>query len=222
MEKDEKIRAILNVKQFDDEHYVIMATRKGQIKKTVLSAYGNPRKGGINAINIRPGDDLIEAKLTDGTQEIMLGTEKGQAIRFHENDVRNMGRTATGVIGINLAKGDKVVGMLTARKNSTILVVTENGFGKRTNVDEYRITKRGGKGIVTIKITERVGKMIAIKEVIDDDDLMIITSKGIVIRQQVSKLRTMGRATQGVRLIRLHEDDYIADIARIVRDADES
>ena len=222
LEKDEKIRAILNVKQFDDEHYVIMATRKGQIKKTVLSAYGNPRKGGINAINIRPGDDLIEAKLTDGTQEIMLGTEKGQAIRFHENDVRNMGRTATGVIGINLAKGDKVVGMLTARKNSTILVVTENGFGKRTNVDEYRITKRGGKGIVTIKITERVGKMIAIKEVIDDDDLMIITSKGIVIRQQVSKLRTMGRATQGVRLIRLHEDDYIADIARIVRDADES
>ncbi|MBD3288896.1 DNA gyrase subunit A [candidate division KSB1 bacterium] len=221
LEKNEKIRAILNVKQFDDEHYIVMATRNGIIKKTVLSAYGNPRKGGITAINIRPGDDLIEAKLTDRTQEIMLGTESGQAIRFHENDVRDMGRAATGVIGINLAKGDKVVGMLTARKNSTILVVTEKGFGKRTSVDEYRITRRGGKGVATIKITERVGKMIAIKEVIDDDDIMIITSKGIVIRQRVSKLRPMGRATQGVRLIRLHEDDYIADIARIVRDAEE-
>ncbi len=222
LEKNEKIRAILNVKQFDDEHYIIMGTRKGLIKKTVLSAYGNPRKGGINAINIRPGDDLIEAKLTDGTQEIMLGTESGQAIRFHEDDVRDMGRAATGVIGINLAEGDKVIGMLTTRKNSTILVVTEKGFGKRTAVDEYRITKRGGKGVATIRITERVGKMIAIKEVIDDDDLMIITSKGIVIRQQVSKLRPMGRATQGVRLIKLHKDDYIADIARIVRDTDET
>jgi len=219
--KDEKIAAIVNVKEFDDEHFVIMATQKGLIKKTVLSAYGNPRKGGINAINIRPEDDLIEAKLTDGSQEIMLGTSHGQAIRFYESDVRDMGRAATGVIGINLSHGDKVIGMITARKNSTVLVVTQNGYGKRTLIEEYRMTRRGGKGVVTVKVTERVGKMIAIKEVIDDDDLMIITAKGIVIRQQIKNLRNMGRATQGVRLIKLQKDDYIADVARIVRDADE-
>jgi len=218
LSKDENIAAFVNVKEFDDNHYVVMATQKGIIKKTVLSAYGNPRKGGINAINIRPGDDLIEAKLTDGTQEIVLGTTKGQAIRFLESDVRDMGRAATGVQGINLSKDDKVVGMVPVRKASTLLVVTEKGYGKRTPIKEYRLTRRGGKGVLTMKTTERVGKMIAIKEVIDDDDLMIITTKGIVIRQQVKSLRRMGRATQGVKLIRLHEDDNIADVARIIKE----
>ena len=219
--KDEKIASILNVKEFDDEHYVLMATRKGIIKKTVLSAFGNPRKGGINAINIRPGDNLIESKLTNGSNEVVLGTNKGQAIRFLESNVRDMGRTASGVIGINLAENDEVVGMIILKKGSTILVVTENGFGKRTPVEDYRITRRGGKGVLTMKITKRVGKMIAIKEVIDDDDLMIITYKGIVIRQHVKKLRRMGRATQGVRLIRIQTDDHIADVARIVSENEE-
>jgi DNA gyrase subunit A len=156
--------------------------------------------------------------LTDGTQEIVLGSTKGQAIRFYESDVRDMGRAATGVIGVNLAKDDKVVGMITARKGSTILVVTEKGFGKRTPIDDYRITRRGGKGVVTMKTNDRTGEMISIKEVIDEDDLMIITTKGIVIRQQVKKLRRMGRATQGVRLIRLQKDDKIADVARIIKE----
>jgi len=220
IDKNENIAAFVNVKEFDDKHFVVMSTQQGLIKKTVLSAYGNPRKGGINAINIRPEDDLLEAKLTDGNQEIVFGTTKGQAIRFHETDVRDMGRAATGVLGINLSKDDKVVGMVTARKGSTLLVVTEKGYGKRTAIEEYRLTRRGGKGVLTMKTTDRVGKMIAIKEVIDDDDVMIITTKGIVIRQQVKKLRRMGRATQGVRLIRLHPDDKIADVARIVKEND--
>ena len=220
--KDEKIAAILNVSNFDDQHYIVMATQKGLIKKTVLSAYGNPRKGGINAINIRSGDDLISAKLTDGSQEIVLGTRNGQSIRFLETDVRDMGRTATGVNGINLSKDDVVIGMVTVKKSSSLLVVTEKGYGKRTPIEEYRITRRGGKGILTMKTTDRVGKMIAIKEVIDEYDVMLITKNGVVIRQSVAELRKIGRATQGVRLIKLHEDDLLADVARIVKDEREN
>ena len=218
IQKNENIASILNVKEFDDEHYVIMATRKGLVKKTVLSAFGNPRKGGINAATIREGDDLIGVRLTDGSQEVVLGTNQGKAIRFYESDVRDMGRQAAGVIGINLAKGDIVVGMVTVRKDSTLLVVTENGYGKRTAISEYRITKRGGKGIVTVNTTEKVGKMVTIKEVFDDDDLMIISTKGKVIRQSIKALRKMGRATQGIRLIKLRKDDKIADVARIVKE----
>jgi len=220
IQKDEKIAAIVNVREFDDEHYLIMATNNGLVKKTVLSAFGNPRKGGINAINIRAGDDLIDAKLTDGNQEIVLGTHFGKAIRFHESDVRDMGRQATGVAGIALAKNDYVVGMVAVRKESTVLVVTEKGYGKRTPIKEYRITRRGGKGIVTVNTTERVGKMVAIKEVVKDDDVMIITTKGNVIRQAVKQIRLSGRATQGIRLIRLTANDQIADVARIVKDSD--
>jgi len=218
IQKDEKIAAFLNVKEFDDQHYIIMATRKGLVKKTVLSAYGNPRKGGINAINIREGDDLIMAKLTDGGQEIVLGTNTGKAIRFLESDVRDMGRQATGVTGISLAKDDRVIGMVTVRKDSILLVVTDKGYGKRTPIKDYRITRRGGKGIVTVKTTERIGKMIALKEVSDDDDIMIITTKGKVIRQPARQIRKMGRATQGIRLIRLNENDQIGDVARIVKE----
>ncbi len=217
-QKKEQIRAFVNVKTFDDSHYVIMATRNGMVKKTVLSAFGNPRRGGINAINIREGDDLITAKITDGSHEIVLGTYYGKAIRFNESDVREMGRQATGVTGISLSKGDHVIGMVTAKKESTILVVTEKGFGKRTPIKEYRLTRRGGKGVVTVNTTERVGKMITIKEVREDDDVMIITTNGKVIRQSVKQIRKMGRATQGIRLIRLSESDQIGDVARIVKE----
>lgn len=220
IQKNEKIAAIVNVKDFDDEHYLIMATNKGFVKKTVLSAFGNPRKGGINAINIRGGDDLIDVKLTDGNLEIVLGTHFGKAIRFHESDVRDMGRQATGVTGISLGNKDYVVGMVTVRKESTVLVVTEKGFGKRTPIKDYRLTRRGGKGIVTINATERVGKMISIKEVVDDDDVMIITTKGNVIRQAVKHIRLSGRATQGIRLIRLTANDKIGDVARIVKESE--
>jgi len=218
IQKDEKIAAFVSVKEFDKEHSIIMATKKGLVKKTVLSAYGNPRRGGINAINIRKGDDLITAKLTDGNQEIVLGTLNGKAIRFYESDVRDMGRQATGVMGISLGKDDRVVGMVTVRTDSTLLVVTENGYGKRSLISQYRITRRGGKGIVTVKTTDKVGKMIAIKEVRDDDDVMIITTNGKVIRQAINQLRNMGRATQGVRLIRLGKNDQIGDLARIVKE----
>ncbi|MDZ7263100.1 MAG: DNA gyrase subunit A, partial [candidate division KSB1 bacterium] len=194
---DEKIAAIVNVRQFDDNHFVVMATKQGLVKKTVLSAFGNPRKGGINAINIRSEDDLIDAKITDGSQEIVLGTYSGKAIRFFESDVRDMGRQATGVTGIRLSKNDYVVGMVTVRSDTTLLVITEKGFGKRTPLKEYRLTRRGGKGIVTVNTTERVGKMVSIKDVGDDDDVMIITTSGNVIRQSVKKIRETGRATQG-------------------------
>jgi DNA gyrase subunit A len=221
IEKDENIASIVNVRQFDDDHYVMMATKKGIVKKTVLSAFGNPRKGGINAINIREDDKLIESKITDGSQEIFLGTYFGKAIRFLESDVRDMGRQATGVSGITLAKNDFVVGMVTVRSDSTLLVITEKGFGKRTPIKEYRLTRRSGKGVVTVNPTERVGKMVAIKEVFEDDDLMIITTSGNVIRQSVKQIRETGRATQGIRLIRLTGKDQIADVARIIKESDE-
>ena len=216
--KDEDIKAIVNVREFDDEHFVVMATKRGVVKKTVLSAFGNPRRGGINAISIREGDDLITAKITDGNNDIVLGTSKGKAIRFHESDVRPMGRAAAGVTGISLDKDDFVVGMVAAKKGSNLLVITENGYGKRTPLEEYRVTRRGGKGIVTVKITDKVGKMITIKEVRDEDDIMIITTSGKVIRQSVKQIRKMGRSTQGIRLIRLSKNDQIGDVARIVKE----
>ncbi len=220
-DKDENITAFVTVKEFRDDAYLIMATEKGTIKKTVLSAYGNVRKGGINAINIVPGDRLIEVKMTEGNNFIVLGTRNGFAIRFNEQDVRDMGRTATGVRGINLSKDDKVVGLLVIKRNDNILVVTENGYGKRSDLNDYRITRRGGKGVITVKTTEKTGKMIAMKEVVDGDELVIITTHGMVIRQSVKDIRVMGRNTQGVRVIRLNEGDKIADIAKVVPDEDE-
>ena len=215
LQKDEKIAAFVNVKEFDDKHFIIMATKKGTVKKTILSAYGNPRKGGINAINIIDKDELIEARLTDGTYHIILGTSNGKSIRFNEEDVRDMGRTATGVRGIVVdPKNDEVVGMIsTKRNNVSLLVVTEKGLGKRSELGEYRIQSRGGKGILTVKVTPKTGKMVAIKEVDDSDDLMIITTGGTIIRQGCAQLRDMGRNTQGVRLIRLDSNDNIAAIA---------
>ncbi|MDO8550953.1 MAG: DNA gyrase C-terminal beta-propeller domain-containing protein, partial [Ignavibacteria bacterium] len=220
-EKEENITAFVAVKEFTDNQYLVMATEQGTIKKTVLSAYGNVRKGGINAINLNAGDRLIEVKMTDGSSDLVLGTRNGIAIRFHEKDVRDMGRTATGVRGIRLGKGDKVVGLLVIRRNDTILVVTEKGYGKRSDINDYRITHRGGKGVITVKTTDKVGKMIALMEVIDTDELVIITSQGMVIRQSVKALRVMGRNTQGVRVIRLKDDDTIADIAKVLPEDEE-
>jgi DNA gyrase subunit A len=198
-----------------------MATKKGTIKKTVLSAYSNVRRGGINAINIVKGDELIEVKLTDGNNDLVIGTKKGLAIRFNESDVRDMGRTATGVRGIRLGKEDEVIGVIVVRTHTSLLVVTDKGFGKRSNIDDYRITKRGGKGIITVKTGEKTGNLISIKEVNDNDELVIITNSGMVIRQAVKNLRVMGRATQGVKLINLKEGDSIADVARVISEDDE-
>jgi DNA gyrase subunit A len=221
-EKDDNITAFVAVKEFREDQYLIMATEKGTIKKTVLSAYGNVRKGGINAINLAAGDKLIEVKMTDGKNDIVIGTSHGFAIRFNEKDVRDMGRTATGVRGVRLGKGDHVVGLLVIRNDqTTVLVVTEKGFGKRSDINDYRITKRGGKGVITVKTTDKVGKLIAMMEVVDRDELVIISTQGMVIRQSVKDLRVMGRNTQGVRVIRLNEHDSIADIARVVPEDDD-
>ena len=220
-DKEENITAFVTVKEFDDNHYLLMATQQGTIKKTVLSAYGNVRKGGINAINIVKNDRLISVKMTDGNNDIVLGTRNGFAVRFTEKDVREMGRVATGVRGIRLAKGDLVVGQLVIKRNDSILVVTEKGYGKRSDINDYRITHRGGKGVITVKTSEKVGKMIAMMDVVDGDELVIISSHGMVIRQTVKDIRVMGRNTQGVRVIRLNEGDSIADIAKVIPEDEE-
>lgn len=215
-DKEEKITAFVTVKEFTDDKFIVMATERGTVKKTVLSAYSNIRRGGINAISLAAGDRLIEAKLSEGMNDIIIGTRNGMAIRFNEKDVRDMGRTATGVRGVRLGKGDVVIGMIVVKNATTLMVVTEKGFGKRSEIEEYRLTKRGGKGVITVKTSDKNGKLIAMKEVNDNDELVIITTGGMVIRQSVSELRIMGRNTQGVRLIRLNEDDDIADIARVI------
>ncbi len=218
-QSDELVRAIINVKEFDEKFAVVMVTKDGTIKKTNLSEFSNPRKGGIIAITIENKDDLVEAKLTDGKQDIILGTKDGIAIRFKSDDVREMGRSARGVTGIHLDKKDFVIGMVALkRENGTILVVSDMGYGKRSEVEEYRITRRGGKGIITMKATDKTGEMIAIREVVDNEDLMIITENGMVIRLKMADIRTMGRNTQGVRLVKLKEDDRISDITSIQED----
>ncbi len=221
LEQKEKIAAYVAVKEFDDKHFVAFATKQGVIKKTALSEFSNPRKGGINAINIDGDDALIEAKITDGTADIMLGTRFGQAIRFHENEVREMGRTAGGVKGIDLAKGDKVVGMVMIKRDASILVVSENGYGKRSELRDYKVQHRGGSGLITMKANDKTGKMISIMEVIDDDDLMIITEKGVVIRQSVGDIKVISRNTSGVRLIKLGAGDRIGDVARVITEDDD-
>jgi DNA gyrase subunit A len=215
-EKEEKITAFVTVKEFTSDKSIVMVTEKGTVKKTVLSAYSNIRRGGIIAINLDAGDRLIEAKLSDGNNDIIIGTKNGMAVRFNEKDVREMGRTATGVRGIKLGKNDAVIGAIVVRNATTLLVVTDKGFGKRSEIEDYRLTHRGGKGVITIKTSEKNGRLIAMKEVNDGDELVIITTGGMVIRQAVANLRVMGRNTQGVRLIRLNEGDEIADVARVI------
>ncbi len=223
LDKGDSIRAYVSIREFDPNRYVVMVTEKGLIKKTRLDAFSNPRKSGIIAINLNDDDRLIDAKISDGNDDIIIGTREGMAIRFSEQDVRDMGRNAAGVKAITLEKNDKVVGMIVSKRKSTVLVVTENGYGKRTEIDEYRLTRRGGKGIRTLKTSDKNGKMVDIKEIDDNDDLVIITEKGIIIRQHAKDLRVMGRNTQGVKLIKLNQGDRIAAIARVVpEDEDEA
>ena len=223
IEQGDKVKAFITVQDLEDEefvnsHYIIMATRKGQVKKTSLEAYSRPRANGINAITINEGDELLEAKLTTGQSHIMLGAKSGQAVRFEESKVRQMGRTAAGVRGIRLSgPEDEVVGMVVVdNEDAHLLVVSEKGYGKQTPVSEYRITNRGGKGVKTINVSSKTGRLIALKQVEGDNDLMIITRKGITIRLSVESISTLGRNTQGVRLIRLKTDDEIASVAKVV------
>ncbi len=220
--KEEKIAAFVAVKEFSENQFVAFATKKGVVKKTSLDAFSNPRKAGISAISIDADDELISAMITDGSMDLMLGTHNGMAIRFHENEVREMGRTAGGVKGISLDDKDYAVGMIELKREGTILVVSENGYGKRTESKDYKVQHRGGSGLITLKVTDKVGYMVSIKEVVDEDDLMIITAKGVVIRQKVKDINVISRNTQGVRLIRLDSGDRIASVARVVaEDEDE-
>lgn len=227
IDKEDTIKTFVNVKNLKDEEYInnnylVLATKKGVIKKTRLEAYSRPRQNGINAIIIREGDMLLDARLTDGNMQLMLAVKSGKAIRFHENTVRSVGRTSSGVKGVTLGgPKDEVVGIVTAKPGEQdILVISEHGFGKRSNLEDYRFTNRGGKGVKTINVTDKTGKLIALKAVTDDDDLMIITEGGIAIRLAVKGVRVMGRNTQGVRLINLREGDQIAAATQVPSNAD--
>ena len=227
IEQDDKVKAFINTQDLKDEEYinshcVIMATKQGQVKKTSLEQYSRPRANGINAITVKDGDELLEAKLTNGESEILLALKSGKSIRFEESKTRPMGRNASGVRGITLGgPKDEVIGMVSVNDASTdILVVSENGYGKRSSLDDYRITNRGGKGVKTISITEKTGDLVAIKNVSDENDLMIINKSGIAIRMSIESLRVMGRATQGVKLINLKGDDQIAAVAKVMKEED--
>jgi DNA gyrase subunit A len=221
-EAEESIASYVTVKNFEDPFFVMMVTQNGTIKKTGLTEYSNPRRTGIVAIGLAKGDRLIDVRLTDGSQDVVIGTREGLAIRFHEQEVRAMGRNAAGVRAMKLQKNDQVVGAVALRRTgTTILVATEGGYGKRSETSEYRVSHRGGKGIITVKTTAKTGKMVAIKEVVEKDDVVVVTSGGIVIRQHASEIRLAGRNTQGVRLIKLGEGDTIADVAAVVADEDE-
>ena len=230
LSREERVQAVVAVKEFDDKHYLVCATRKGLIKKTVLSAYGNPRRGGINAVLLEEGDALFEAAITDGTQDIILAKRKGLAVRFHEKEVRAMGRTAYGVKAVTLDDAeDEVVGMVGVRRQATLLTVTEHGYGKRSEIGDYRVSHRGGKGIITIKTTDRNGQVVAVKEVVDGDELMIITRQGQLIRMPVKGISVLGRNTQGVRLVNLAAAgegellaDTVAGVTRVVSEEDQA
>ena len=210
----------LDDKDFINSHYVVFATKQGVIKKTLLEAYSRPRANGVNAININEGDEVVGVRLTNGNNELVLANRNGRAVRFNENTVRAMGRTSTGVRGMRLDGGDdELIGMVVVNdpENETIMVVSENGYGKRSNVEDYRVTNRGTKGVKTLGITEKTGRLVAIKVVNDDNDLMIINKSGIVIRLAVRECRVMGRATQGVRLINLtKKNDVIASVCKVM------
>jgi DNA gyrase subunit A len=228
IQKDDSIKTFVPVKTLEDEEYInkhsiIMSTKQGQVKKTTLEAYSRPRRDGIIAINIREGDSLLGAALTDGDSNIILANKKGRAIRFHESDVREMGRNTSGVRGMTLGKDDELVDMVVIKNTheATVLAISENGYGKRSSVDDYREQSRGGKGVITLKVTPKTGNLIALKEVSDKDDLMVITERGKVIRMQCKAIRTMGRNTQGVRIMRLDEDGKIAAITRVVNEDDD-
>ncbi|HYK83575.1 MAG TPA: DNA gyrase subunit A [Gemmatimonadales bacterium] len=215
---DERIAALVPVREFSDDQYLLFATKHGVVKKTVLSEFGNPRSVGIRAINVEKGDELIDVQVTDGRNDIVLATLHGMSIRFHEKDVRDMGRAATGVKGIELGKKDQVIDLVVVRRASTLLTVTEKGMGKRSELDEYRVQHRGGRGIITLKRSDKTGDIVALKEVLPDDELMMITKKGIMIRVPVEGIRVSGRNTQGVKIMNLTPGDLVVDVARVVRE----
>jgi DNA gyrase subunit A len=217
----ERIAAFVTVREFADDQFLVFATASGMVKKTALSAYGNPRSSGINAINIDDGDELIEVQITDGTNDVVLATRNGMSIRFSEKGVREMGRATTGVRGIQLSTDDRVIGMVVIRRDATLLVVSERGLGKRSQLSDYRVQKRGGKGIITVKRTEKTGAVVALKEVLPDDELMLVTRHGVIIRLPVEGIRVIGRNTQGVKVMNLDTGDSVMDVARVVREDEE-
>ena len=218
MKPDERLASLVPVREFSEDQYLLFATKEGVVKKTRLSEFGNPRSVGIRAINIEKGDELIDVQVTDGRNDIVLATCHGMSIRFHEKDVRDMGRTATGVKGIELDKKDQVIDMVVVRRKSTLLTVTEKGMGKRSELDEYRVQHRGGRGIITLKRADKTGDIVALKEVLPDDELMMITKKGIMIRVPVEGIRISGRNTQGVKVMNLTPGDLVVDVARVVKE----
>src|SRR5438128_2206705 len=221
MEEGEKIAALMAVKEFDDSHYVIMGSRRGVVKKTALSAFSNPRAGGIIAMGVEEGDAVIAVQISDGSGEIFIGTRNGMAIRFHESDVRSMGRSAYGVRGITLRDDDYVVAMEVVRPGGTLLTVTERGYGKRTEIEEYRVQSRGGVGIINIWTSERNGQVVGVAYVQEGDELLLITQQGMILRMQTNDVRAIGRATQGVRLIDIEGDDKVVSVARLVEKEEE-
>jgi DNA gyrase subunit A len=218
MKADEAIAALVRVKEFAESESLIFATRQGTVKKTLLSEYANVRANGIRAINIDEGDELIDVQVCDPNSDIILATTQGMSIRFHQGDVRDMGRATTGVKGIELDQTDAVIGMMVVRRDSTILVVSEHGYGKRSELSDYRVQKRGGKGIITFKVTDKTGPLVALKEVLPDDELMMITKHGVIIRVPVDGIRVIGRNTQGVRVMNLESGDAVQDVARVVKE----
>jgi DNA gyrase subunit A len=221
IEKEEQIASIVRVREFPEDQYLFFATRRGQVKKTSLAAYSNVRVVGINAINVVEDDRLIDVQLTEGHNDVILATRQGMSIRFAETDVREMGRVAQGVRGVRLGKEDEVVGMVVVRRDASVLTVTRRGMGKRTSVDEYRCQRRGGKGLINLRLTGKTGPVVAVKEVTDEDELMLVTRAGVVNRQPASEIRVIGRNTQGVRLVALDEGDEVVDVARIAPDLEE-
>jgi DNA gyrase subunit A len=216
MQDGERIAALVTVREFAENRFIVMGTRRGEVKKTELTAFSNPRAGGIIAMNVEAGDAVIAVQVSDGTHEVFIGTRDGMAIRFSEDDVRSMGRAAGGVRGISLREGDEVVGMDVLSPGGTILTVTEQGYGKRTELDEYRVQSRGGVGIINIQTSDRNGKVIGVAQVTGDDELMLITQQGKILRMAAKDIRTIGRATQGVKLIDIEGDDRAVSIARLV------
>jgi DNA gyrase subunit A len=221
MESGEKIASMISLRQFDDTHFIMMGTRKGTIKKTELSAFSNPRAGGIIAMGIEDGDAVMSVQLSDGQSEVFIGSRDGMAIRFPEDDVRSMGRTAYGVRGIQLREGDEVVAMEVVKPGGTLLTVTEQGYGKQTNLVEYRVQGRGGYGLKNIEITDKNGRVVSIAQVNEDQELLVITEQGKMLRTPVNQIRTIGRATQGVRLMDLEAPDKVVSIALVAKTEEE-
>src|SRR4029079_1567547 len=218
---DTQIKAMVPVREFTETQYLLFCTKKGTVKKSALSQYSNVRATGIKAIKIEPGDELIDVQVTSGTNDIVLATKHGLSVRFHEQDVREMGRDTTGVKGIELRSDDTLVGMVVIKRDATILVVTERGLGKCSHIDDYRVQRRGGKGIITVNRTEKTGNVVSLMEVLPEDEIMLITKQGIIIRSAVNEVRNTGRNAQGVRLVNLDANDIVCSVARVVVEKDE-